>query len=87
MANASFAAQKAELDEACAFLRLFTLGAQGFTQRDGVTGIERVNQQCDRLNKLFASGPHAKQSAMVVAAARTRVRAAQSRLAILAKKK
>ena len=86
MASASFAAQKSELDEACLFLRSFTLGQQGFTQRDGIAGIKRVDAQCNRLAKLFASGPCAKQAATLVASARTRVRAAQSRLDLLAKK-
>ncbi len=43
---ASFAARKSDLDEACGFLRSFTLGKQGFTQQDGAAGIERVNTQC-----------------------------------------
>ena len=86
MASASFATLKTELDEACAFLRSFTLGQQGFTKRDGADGIERVNKLCDRLVKLFASGPHGKNAAIVVVAARSRVRAAQSRMAVLAKK-
>ena len=87
MASLSFAAQKIELDDACLFLRSFTLGQQGFTQRDGAAGIQRVNRQCDRLHKLFASGPHAKQAAQVIASARTRVEAAQARMALLGKKK
>jgi hypothetical protein len=86
MASASFATLKTELDEACAFLRSFTLGQQGFTKHDGAAGIERVNKLCDRLDKLFASGPYGKTTAIVVASARSRVRAAQSRLAVLAKK-
>jgi hypothetical protein len=87
MASLSFAVQKIELDDACLFLRSFTLGQQGFTQRDGAAGIERVNAVCDRMIKLFASGPHAKQAAMVIASARTRVEAAQARMALLGKKK
>ena len=87
MKSSSFAAQKADLDDACAFLRAFTLGQQGFTRRDGAAGIERVNTQCDRVSKLFASGPHAKQAATIVASARTRVAAALARVAILDKKK
>jgi hypothetical protein len=86
MANLSFATQKADLDEACLFLRSFTLGKQGFTQRDGAEGIQRVNAQCDRLKTLFATGPHAKQAAQLVASARTRVIAAETRLALLQKK-
>jgi hypothetical protein len=87
MPNYSFTAQKADLDDACDFLRAFTLGQQGFTQRDGVAGIERVNKQCEQLTRLFASGPHGKQAATIVASARARVAAAQARMAILDKKK
>ena len=87
MPSASFLTHKTELDNACLFLRSFTLGQQGFTQRDGAAGIERVNTQCDLLTKLFASGPDAKQAAKVIASARTRVAAAQARLAILGKKR
>ena len=86
MAKPSFAAQKAELDAACEFLRSFTLGQQGFTQKDGIAAIERVNAQCERLKTLFATGPQAKQMAMVVAAARARIAAAEARLSILGKK-
>jgi hypothetical protein len=86
MANSSFAAQKIKLDDACTFLRSFTLGQSGFTQRDGAAGIERVNKQCDRLKKLFSSGANAKQAATIVAAARTRVVAAEARLAVLRNK-
>jgi hypothetical protein len=87
MANSSFAAQRIQLDDACTFLRSFTLGQPGFTERDGAAGIERVNKQSDRLNKLFGSGPHAKQAAIIVAAARTRVAAAKARLAVVLRKK
>jgi hypothetical protein len=86
MALFSFSAQKLELDDACLFLRSFTLGHQGFTQRDGAAGIQRVNRQCDQLIKDFASGPYAKQTATIVRSARTRVEAAQARMAVLGKK-
>jgi hypothetical protein len=86
MANRSFLAQKIELDDACLFLRGFTLGQQGFKQSDGVAGIQRVNALCDRLMKLFASGPHARQTAVIVASARTRVKAAMTRMALLGEK-
>ena len=87
MANSSFAAQKTDLDNACMFLRSFTLGKHGFTQRDGAVGIQQVNSQCDRLHELFATGPYAKQAARLVASARTRIIAAQARLALLGKKR
>ena len=86
MVKSSFAAQKAILDDACLVLRSFTLGQQGVTQRDGAKGIEQVNLQCDRLMKLFGTGAHAMQSARLVAAARTRIAAAQARLSLLNKK-
>jgi hypothetical protein len=87
MNKPSFADVKLELEEACAFLRAFTLGRHGFTQRDGVTGIQRVNEHCARLEELFASGPNAKESAAIVASARPRIRAAEARLALLHKPK
>jgi hypothetical protein len=86
MPSSSFAALKNELDEACLFLRSFTLGQQGFTLRDGIAGIERVDKQCERMSKAFASGPCAKQVATLVASARSRVRAAQTRLELLTRK-
>ena len=85
MKKVSFADEKVELEEACAFLREFTLGRHGFTQRDGVAGIERVNAQCDRMQKLFATGPNARETANIVASARPRVMAAEARLALLRK--
>jgi hypothetical protein len=87
MASTAFAAYKDALDDACTFLRSFTLGRQGFTLQDGRAGIARVETQCDLLTKLFASGPDAKQAATVVASARTRVAAAQARLDLLGKKR
>lgn len=83
MKKSSFAAVKLELEEACTFLRAFTLGRHGFSQVDGVAGIQRVNAYCDRMEKLFAKGPEAKESAAIVASARPRIRAAEARLALL----
>ena len=83
MASTSFASLKAELDEACALLRGFTLGHRGFTARDGVAAMERVRGLCDRLGARFTSGPHAAKAATAVAAGRTRVRAAEVRLNLL----
>jgi hypothetical protein len=85
MANSSFAAQKLKLDDACKLLRLFTLAQAAFTQRDGIAAMKRVNKQCEHLSKLFGSGPNAKQAAQVIAAARTRVAAAEARLAVVRK--
>ncbi len=81
----SFAAKKIELDDACKFLRSFTLGQHGFTQRDGAAGMKRVNEKCVCLTKLFSSGPYATRAATLIAGARSRVMAVQTRLAILRK--
>jgi hypothetical protein len=79
----SFAQVKVDLEEACTFLRSFTLGRHGFTPSDGVAGIERVNSHCDRLDELFSSGPNAKEAATIAAKGRACVTAAQARLAYL----
>ena len=86
VADSSFAHLKLELDEACAFLRGFTLGHRGFTRLDGLAGMRRVSDLCDRLHKLFATGPHAGSAASAVASARTRVAAAEARLDLLRRK-
>jgi hypothetical protein len=87
VARPSFASLKRELDEAFAFLRGFTLGHPGFTPRDGLAGVQRVSELCDRVHKLFGSGPYAGKAAAVVASGRTRVVAAMTRLALLRNKK
>jgi hypothetical protein len=86
VARASFAAEKAQLDEACELLRSFTLGLKGSTPRDGIHAIERVNACCERLKKLFSTGTNAKQMATIVSSARARIAAAEARLALLNKK-
>jgi hypothetical protein len=85
MKKPSFADVKLDLEEACAFLRGFTLARHGFTQQDGVAGIRRVTSCCDRMEELFGAGPDAKESAAIVASARPRVWAAEARLALLRK--
>ena len=82
MARPSFASVKKQFDRACVCLRAFTLGQRGSTQRGGVAA-ERVSGVCDRLKKLFASGPHAGEAAALVNLGRTRVLAAEARLAVL----
>jgi hypothetical protein len=84
MKKASFEAAKLELAEACESLRAFTLGRNGVSKRAGITAIERVKEQCDRMEKLFGTGPNAKESVTIVASARPRVKAAEARLALLA---
>jgi hypothetical protein len=83
MKNSSFADVKLALEEACEFLRSFTLGRHGFTQKDGIAGIQRVTDSCNRMEKLFADGPDAARSKTIVASARPKVVAAEARLAVL----
>lgn len=83
MKDLSFERVKLSLAEACEFLRSFTLGRHGFTQQDGIAGIKRVTDQCDRMEKLFADGPDASESKTIIASARPRVSAAKARLAVL----
>ncbi len=85
MKTSSFADVKHGLEEACEFLRSFTLGRHGFTQQDGIAGIQRVTDRCNRMEKLFADGPDANESKAVVASKRPQVLAAQARLALLRK--
>ena len=82
----SFADTKLDMEEACEFLRSFTLGRHGFSARSGMTGIKRVNIQCKRLERLYSSGPDARESKILVLAAGCRIRAAESRLELLRKK-
>lgn len=67
MKNTSFGEMKLTLEEACEFLRSFTLGRHGFTPQDGLAGIQRVLDQCDQMEKLFADGSDAKESKTMVA--------------------
>ena len=83
MKKTSFENVKVELEEACEFLRSFTLGRHGFTQKDGIAGIQRVTDHCNRLEKLFADGPNASKSKAIVATARPKISAAEARLAVL----
>ena len=54
---------KEEFDDACAFLQSFTHGRRGFTQQDGVAGVQRLSELCDRSKRPFASGPRAEDAA------------------------
>ncbi len=56
----SFDGLKREMDEACAFMRSFTLGRHGFTRRDGVAAIGRVSDLCDRMQKTLGAGTDGK---------------------------
>ena len=86
MKKVAFAEAKTELDEACSILRSFTLGLNKVSQKAGEKGIAQVIAQCERLEKLFSTGPDAKEMANLVVAARFRVKAAESRLELLRKK-
>jgi hypothetical protein len=85
MEKSSFEELKLALDEACEFLRSFTLGRHGFTQQDGIAAIQRVTDLCDQMEKLFGDGANASKTKTIVASARPRVSAAKSRLALLRK--
>ena len=85
MKATSFKDVKLALEEACEFLRSFTLGRHGFTKQDGVAGIQRVTDECERMEKFFADGSDAKESKAIVASARPRISAAKARLALLRK--
>ena len=87
MKKQSFAEVKAELEAACETLRSFTLARNGFKASHGIEAIRRVNVQCERLKTLFATGLHAQAAAFIVQSARTRVLAAEARLALLQKGK
>ena len=83
MVKSTFADLQLEFDEACAFLRSFTLGRRGFTQRDGLAAVKRVSDLCERLQDLFGSGPEAASAAALVTSGKARVSAARDRLALL----
>ena len=85
METSSFEDVKRALEESCEFLRSFTLGRHGFTQQDGIAGIQRVTDRCNRMEKIFTDEPDARESKTVVASARTRVLEAMTRLDLLRK--
>jgi hypothetical protein len=82
----SFDAENAHLDEACRALRWFTLARRGATRKSGLQAVERVNAVCERMNLLFAKGPHAIRLASILSSVRGRILAAEARLALLARK-
>lgn len=85
METSSFEDVKRALEESCEFLRSFTLGRHGFTQQDGIAGIQRVTERCVRMERIFTDGPNGTETKTVVASARTRVLAARARLDLLRK--
>ena len=85
MAKLSFVQLKQELDDACDYLRCFTLARDGFTEKKGVEGIQRLSDLCDKMSKSFAKGSYASKAVALVAMARTRIKAADARLNLLRK--
>jgi hypothetical protein len=79
----SFDGLKQEMDDACEFMRSFTLGRRGFTRRDGATAIGRVRDLCVRMQEGFDSGRHGNETAQAVTSARRQILAAQARLDLL----
>jgi hypothetical protein len=72
-----------ELEDVCNFLQSFTTSKRGFTPRDGVAGIKRVSDLCDRMKEQFASGPDAANAATTVTSAEKGIKAAREHLALL----
>ena len=85
MKKPSFEDVKLALEEACESLRSFTLGRPDFTPQNGIAEIQRVTDQCNQMEQLFADGSDARESKIIVASARSRVSAAKARLAVLRK--
>ena len=79
----SFDALKRDMDDACEFLRGFTLGRPGFTLRDGATAINRVQELSQRLQEGFTSGKHNKEALQAAASAKGQILAANARLDLL----
>lgn len=78
----SYGKLKRDMVEACEFLRSFTLGRHGFTQRDGVAAISRVGELCERMGGL-ASAENQKEASGIIASAKKQLLAAKSRLDLL----
>jgi hypothetical protein len=79
----SFDGLKKDMDDACTFLRGFTLGRRGFTQRDGAAAINRLRDLSERLQKAFTNGKHGKETTQAAATARCQILAANARLDLL----
>ncbi len=82
----SFASLKQELEAACESLRQFTLAKPGFSEKDGVAGIELVTGLCDRM-KSFTPGSKSAEATSAVVVGRNCVVAAQTRLNLLRRKR
>ena len=55
MKTPSFEDVKLALEEACEFLRSFTLARHGFTPQDGIAGIQRVTDHSALSEKIIAA--------------------------------
>jgi hypothetical protein len=79
----SFDDLKRDMDDACAFLRGFTLGHPGFTRRDGTAAINRVRELSERLQVAFTVGKYNKEVVLAVASAKGQILAANARFDLL----
>jgi hypothetical protein len=52
----------------------------------GLLAVARVNAVCERMNKLYATGPHALRVASLLNSVRGSILAAEARLKLLARK-
>ena len=86
-ATLTFDGLKNKLDAACESLRGFTLGHDGFTQKDGRLGIKRVEDLIQKFSKLPDSQLGRRNPTTLIALGRGRIRAAEARLELLKKKR
>ena len=83
MPKSPFETLSLDLEDACNFLWSFTTGKRGFAPRDGVAGIKRVSDLCDRMKEQFSSGPDAANAATALTSAEKSIKAAREHLALL----
>jgi len=87
MATATFDQLKNKLDAACESLRGFTLGHEGYTQKDGRNGIKLVEELIAKFSKLPDAKLGKRNPTTLIAIGRGRIKAAEARLALLKKKR
>lgn len=85
MAAANFDQLKAKLDAACASLRSFTLGQGRMPRKRGLQAIKLVGDLCDQLSKLPRTPFGEPNPVGLIAVGRSRIKAAEARLALLQK--
>ena len=83
MPKSPFETLSLDLEDACNFLWSFTTGKRGFAPRDGVAGIKRVSDLCERIKEQFSSGPNAANAATALTSAEKCIKAAREHLAVL----